>query len=113
MKSLSEVLSENNVRLLKIIAEKKPASLNELAQLSGRKVSNLSRTLKTMERYGIVELVQRNRTVQPITKATAFNITMRFKNVPEVAAPALRYLMESQTPPTSVDDPINNTEDIP
>ena len=74
MKSLSEILSENNVRLLKIIDEQKPETLNELAQLSGRKVSNLSRTLKTMERYGIVELVKRNRTVQPITKATAFDI---------------------------------------
>lgn len=56
IKSLSEVLSENNMRLLSIINEQKPESINELAELTGRQVTNLSRTLKTMERYGIVGL---------------------------------------------------------
>jgi predicted transcriptional regulator len=60
MKSLSEVLSDNNMRLLKMIEENQPETLKELATLSGRKTSNLSRTLKTMERYGIVELYRQN-----------------------------------------------------
>ncbi len=30
--------------------------MTELAELSGRQKSNLSRTLKTLERYGIVKL---------------------------------------------------------
>ncbi|MDP7098549.1 MAG: helix-turn-helix domain-containing protein [Rhodospirillales bacterium] len=34
----------------------RPASMKELAQLSGRAESNLSRTLHTMERYGLVRL---------------------------------------------------------
>jgi predicted transcriptional regulator len=33
----------------------RPASLKELAELSGRKQSNLSRTLHTMERYHLVK----------------------------------------------------------
>lgn len=75
MKSLSEVLSDNNVRLLKLINEHQPETLKELAELSGRESSNLSRTLKTMEKYGIVELRKHdNRKVQPIAKATEFDI---------------------------------------
>ncbi len=74
MKSLGEVLSDNNVRLLKLINEHHPETLSELARLSGRQTSNLSRTLKTMEKYGIVELRKHDQKVQPVTKATEFDI---------------------------------------
>lgn len=74
IKSFSEVLSDNNIRLLRIIAEHHPETLKELAKLSGRQSSNLSRTLKTMERYGIVELRKEAKHVIPIAKATVFNI---------------------------------------
>ena len=74
MKSLSEVLSDNNIRLLKMIEETQPKTLKDLAELSGRQVSNLSRTLKTMERYGIVELKRVSRSVEPIVKASQFSI---------------------------------------
>lgn len=56
IESVAKVLSAGNRELLQIIAERQPHSLDELAQLSGRKKSNLSRTLKTMAGYGIVEL---------------------------------------------------------
>ena len=74
MKSLSEVLSDNNVRLLHLIKEHRPETMGELARLSGRQTSNLSRTLKTMEKYGIVELRKRDHSVKPIVKATSFDI---------------------------------------
>jgi predicted transcriptional regulator len=54
--SFAKVLSEPNRALLRVIAETKPHSLNELANRTGRAKSNLSRTLKTMERYGLVQL---------------------------------------------------------
>jgi predicted transcriptional regulator len=54
--SFARVLSERNRVLLGIIAESTPESLARLAELTGRKKSNLSRTLKTMERYGFVHL---------------------------------------------------------
>ena len=54
--SLIRVLSDKNRLLLATIRESRPQSLSDLAQMTGRKTSNLSRTLKTMERYGIVEL---------------------------------------------------------
>jgi predicted transcriptional regulator len=54
--SFAKVLSAGNRELLRIIAEKAPGSLDELAQITGRAKSNLSRTLKTMEGYGLVRL---------------------------------------------------------
>jgi predicted transcriptional regulator len=54
--SFARVLSDRNRALLGIIAESAPESLARLAELTGRKKSNLSRTLKTMERYGFVKL---------------------------------------------------------
>jgi predicted transcriptional regulator len=54
--SLVRVLSEKNRLLLGTIRKSGPKSLAELAELTGRRKSNLSRTLKTMQRYGIVTL---------------------------------------------------------
>jgi predicted transcriptional regulator len=54
--SFARVLSAGNRDLLRLIAEKAPSSLEELAQLTGRKKPNLSRTLKTMANYGLVRL---------------------------------------------------------
>ena len=54
--SLVRVLSEKNRVLLATIRDSQPQSLSDLAELTRRKKSNLSRTLKTMERFGIVEL---------------------------------------------------------
>ena len=56
LESLAQVMSTKNQLLLEIIRHSEPQSLKELARLSHRKESNLSRTLKTMQRYGLVEL---------------------------------------------------------
>ena len=74
LQSMAQVLSSENQQLLKIIKEKNPTSLKELEIVTGRKRSNLSRTLHTMSRYGIIDLVKHNRTVQPVVKATDFKI---------------------------------------
>lgn len=74
LQSMAQVLSNDNQDLLRIIIEKKPASLKELGSVTGRKTSNLSRTLKMMERYGIVELEKENKTIRPIVKATSFKV---------------------------------------
>lgn len=55
MESFAKVLSDRNRELLATIAATAPASVSELAQRTGRAPSNLSRTLKTMEQYGLVE----------------------------------------------------------
>jgi predicted transcriptional regulator len=74
MKSLAEVLSDENRALLHIILKTKPESISALAETTGRKSSNLSRTLKTLSNYGIVELRRERNLVRPVAKATVFRI---------------------------------------
>ena len=54
IETMSQVLSDKNRALLATIARTRPQSLTELAERTGRAKSNLSRTLRTMERYGLV-----------------------------------------------------------
>ncbi|MCK9551352.1 helix-turn-helix domain-containing protein [Shinella daejeonensis] len=54
--SFAKLLSPANCELLRLIREQEPDSLEELAQITGRAKSNLSRTLKTMAAYGLVRM---------------------------------------------------------
>ncbi len=74
MKSLAEVLSDDNRALLKVIRDIRPDSVTSLAVATGRKPGNLSRTLKTMSHYGIVEMRREKKLVRPIANATEFQI---------------------------------------
>src|SRR5438309_9325160 len=55
LESFAKLLSARNRALLTLIAQTQPGSLRELAEKTGRAKSNLSRTLRTMERYGLVQ----------------------------------------------------------
>lgn len=74
IRSLAEVLSDDNQVLLQIIMEKKPSSIHELSEMSGRHSSNLSRTLKMLSGYGFIKLEKINKMVCPIAKAAQFNV---------------------------------------
>ncbi|MEA1914641.1 MAG: helix-turn-helix domain-containing protein [Campylobacterota bacterium] len=74
VKSMAQILSNENQNLLQVILDNHPKSLKELEDLTGRAKSNLSRTLKTLERYGIVELHKKNRNIVPEVKATQFSV---------------------------------------
>ena len=76
LQSMSQVLSNENRELLSIIADNKPQSLKDLEVLSGRKSSNLSRTLKTMQRYGFIDLVKKRREIVPVVNVT--NLKLEF-----------------------------------
>lgn len=78
---MAQILGSENQELLRIILEKKPQSLNELESLTGRAKSNLSRTLKTLERYGIVELNKIRNNLIPIVKATNFQVAFGIHQV--------------------------------
>ena len=68
IESVAKILSDRNRELLTVIAEEKPESLQALVDRTGRAKSNLSRTLKTMERYGLVRMEKRpNRALAPRT----------------------------------------------
>ena len=74
IETMSQVLSTKNLELLKLIERKQPKSFSELADLSGREKSNLSRTLKTFAKYGIIDIEEGKRTKVPVAKATCFKI---------------------------------------
>ncbi len=69
-----QILSTKNIELLKLIEEQKPESIEHLAKISGRKKSNLSRTLKTFQRHQLVDLIKENRRKKPVALATQFDI---------------------------------------
>ncbi len=77
----AKVLSNRNRALLATIAATHPTSLQELADRTGRKPSNLSRTLKTMERYGFVNLLRGERgRVRPEVPYQAISLELSFRN---------------------------------
>ena len=74
MATMTAVLSEDNQSLLRLIRDRQPKSLTELAELTGRQVPNLSRTLRMMEGYGLVELKKNVREIEPIALTTSYKI---------------------------------------
>lgn len=74
MATMAAVLSEDNQTLLRLIRDQLPKSLTELAELTGRQVPNLSRSLRMMEGYGLVALKKNVREIEPIALATEFTI---------------------------------------
>lgn len=58
IESFAKLLSRHNRNLLAMIARNRPGSITELAGLTGRHKSDLSRTLNEMSRHGLVELVR-------------------------------------------------------
>ena len=76
LKSVANVLSIENQQLLKVIQEQHPKSVTELAELTGRAVSNLSRTLKTLNSHDLVELKSSNKSLCPKVSHQEFLIVM-------------------------------------
>ena len=81
IKSFAAVLSDENRELLRIIHDNKPESIADLEQMTERKASNLSRTLRTMANYGLVRLEggsqgRGRRAVKPVAVARSVNLTL-------------------------------------
>lgn len=74
VRSMAHILSNENQLLLRLILEHEPASLTELEAISHRHKSNLSRTLRTLERYGVVELRHESGRIRPLVLATDFSV---------------------------------------
>jgi predicted transcriptional regulator len=74
VKSMAQVLGNENQELLKLIIKYNPQSLADLERISQRKKSNLSRTLKTLEKYGIVALSRCQGKIVPKVMATDFRV---------------------------------------
>ena len=81
IKSFAAVLSDENRELLRIIHDDEPQSIADLVQRTGRKASNLSRTLRTMANYGLVRLEEGQqgrgrRAVKPVAVARSVSLTL-------------------------------------
>ena len=90
IESLAQVLSTRNRELLEIIRRTNPASLQDLAARSGRRVSNLSRTLRTMERYGLIRLDRRGARIAPKVGFDRISLDVRLDGGP--ATPSRRRI---------------------
>ena len=77
LKSATEILGDSNRELLKMIVEEKPQLYQELADMSGRKPSNPGRTLKTLERYEIIDIKRKAHAKMPVAKTYNFDIQAR------------------------------------
>jgi len=78
VESFAKVLSDKNRALLAMIAEKRPDSIDALAVLSGRAKSNLSRTLRTMEHYGLVRLEKgEGRKLRPVVTFRRVELSLK------------------------------------
>ena len=74
LSTVLEILSSYNLELLNVIIEENPDSVNKLSNITGRKSSEVSETLKRLARYGIVEFVNNSQKLTPIVKFTKFQI---------------------------------------
>lgn len=86
--SFAKILSAGNRSLLAVIAEKHPESIQELADLTGRAKSNLSRTLRRMETYGLVQLKQgKGRRLKPVVIHGRVELELQLAPSPILSAP--------------------------
>lgn len=74
VEALLRLLTPQNRRLLAIIRDKKPQSIAELAELTGRAQPNLTRTLGKLEAVGFVLLKNINRRKVPTTAVRSLRI---------------------------------------
>ena len=68
-----------NRELLETIRRTSPRSLAELAERTGRKKPNLSRTLKTMEQYGLVQISRNKRKLIPRVRYQRVAVLMELR----------------------------------
>jgi predicted transcriptional regulator len=83
--SLAKLLSPKNKTLLEFIRDRRPQSIQELAEMTGRNKGNISRTLRRMRNYGMVDLRKKEKgTVVPEVKFDRIQIEYGLES-PEAA----------------------------
>jgi predicted transcriptional regulator len=76
MKAAADVLSDENRALLRTIAATQPASIAALAAETEANVRRVSRTLKTLSHYGLVDLRPSGTSLRPVSKGTTYRIVV-------------------------------------
>ena len=75
-KELSTLFTKERLRLINIIENKKPKSIRELAELTNREESAISRDLKILEDFDIVEIIKEGKTSKPVVKQALMVVTI-------------------------------------
>jgi predicted transcriptional regulator len=108
--SFAKVLSAGNRELLRVIAEKAPGSLDQLARITGKAKSNLSRTLRAMEGYGLVRLERGERgRITPKVMHDRVDLQLSLADVPPSAMPVATAEAVSVKPVSSASRPQRDT----
>jgi predicted transcriptional regulator len=63
--TLFNTLTPDNLKLLKAIAHERPSTVSQLAELTGRGQSNVSRALQDLTKLQIVRMVRQGREIRP------------------------------------------------
>jgi predicted transcriptional regulator len=72
--AVSQLLCAENIELLILMDKEKPNTLTELSELSGRKLSNLSNTIRSLESKGFVRVDKHGQSSKPVALYTSFEI---------------------------------------
>ncbi|HCH1218879.1 transcriptional regulator [Vibrio parahaemolyticus] len=76
LSALSQLLSNENVELLNLMACEKPNSLDELAEISGRSIKDVTDAFEALSSKGFAYLDVRGMESRPIALFTTFEIVM-------------------------------------
>ena len=76
VEALMRLLTPQNRQLLAVIRDKKPQSIAELAELTGRAQPNLTRTLGKLEAIGFVKMKNVDRRKVPTTTIHSLRINI-------------------------------------
>ncbi|WP_444533293.1 HVO_A0114 family putative DNA-binding protein [Vibrio parahaemolyticus] len=74
--ALKQLLSNENVELLNLIAREKPNSLYELAEKSGRSIKDVTDTFEALSSKGFAYIETKGGKSRPIALFTTFEIVM-------------------------------------
>lgn len=74
---LLSTLTSEALDLLRMISERAPATVHELATLSGRAQPNVSRSLQALAKHRLLKLVRKGREVRPVPTAREVRVDLR------------------------------------
>lgn len=63
---LKKILTPGRLELIKTIRKRKPENITELCRLVKRSKESVSRDLKVLENYGILDMIEQGRTKKPV-----------------------------------------------
>ncbi|MDD5163311.1 MAG: hypothetical protein PHD95_03840 [Candidatus ainarchaeum sp.] len=73
---LRKVLTRQRIELLRLIREKQPATIYQLAKFANRAYPNVFQDVKILDGLGLIKLEESNRNIEPIAKYSLLKIAI-------------------------------------